>query len=767
MPAQPRKLTDAQRSELLRTYRADPGKTVRQIAKEYGVSPALVSRMAKRAGLSRGGAGAAPPPPAPGARRVNAGVNAPAEAVQPAKPVSEPEEPEEPQMEPLPNGHVCEDGCRDMAVTDWVEAHRVLSQGPDEWIGQELMPLREMTPSLVEILEFAANPVGAERACILKGSRIGYTEAVIGNVIAFTIAVRPTRIAILQPTDTEAKKYSRDNIQSLVEHNPVLHRPLGGLEAQRGGGRRDKATTLLEKAFPGGRLTIIGSAASVNLRRFEAKLLFADEVDGMKINPVEGNPLPRFFKRSALFRGRGRVMLVGSTPTVRDASLIWDEWQRSDQRRWTCPCPHCGDPIQPEWKMIHWERQVLCGHCGRPANPDGQCKCGARRKKILHRPETAHLVCESCGGMIEDVERTTFLRTGRWVPTNPAGRYPGWHVPAYISLLPGAEWSQLAEEWVAAQGKPASLKAFVNEVLGETWVDKDKLPKVTKLEDRASQFVGPNGEVVVVPDGVGALTAGVDVQQDRLELLVRGWGAEDESWDIVHHRIWGDPTLRAPWQELYGWLNRQYRHRSGLPMRVACTLVDSGYRTNYVYQFTKPLTAQRIFASQGDAGRPGAAPVRLTGQALEAPHRESLAYKMKVPLWTIGTSTQKDALFARLKVREPGPNFVHLRAPDIEICNGFDEKYFKQFEAEVKVLVQRGGHREYRWIETGSGSNEAIDLHVMAAAAWDILDSALKVRGLVYRWALRAAAGKPPAAPAAEKRGTREWGEVPDVEGYV
>ena len=291
-------------------------------------------------------------------------------------------------MTPLPNGHVCHSGCRDLPVTDWVESHRLLSQGPDEWIGQRLMALREMTPSLVEILEFAIDPVGAQQACVLKGSRIGYTEAVIGNAIAYSIACRPTRIAILQPTDTEARKYSRDNIQSLIEHNPVLHGPLGGLVAQRGGGRRDKATTLLEKSFDGGRLTIIGSASGVNLRRFEARMLFADEVDGMKVNPVEGNPIPRFFKRSAMFEGRGRVMLVGSTPTVRDASLIWKQWKRSDQRRWTCPCPHCREPIQLSWSQIKWEREVLCSDCGKPTAPQGRCKCGSRTKVIRHRPET-------------------------------------------------------------------------------------------------------------------------------------------------------------------------------------------------------------------------------------------------------------------------------------------------------------------------------------------------------------------------------------------
>ena len=369
--------------------------------------------------------------------------------------------------------------------------------------------------------------------------------------------------------------------------------------------------------------------------------------------------------------------------------------------------------------------------------------------------------------MIEDVERVTFLRSGRWEATNPAGTQPGWHIPAYISLLPGAEWSQLAKEWIDAQGAPEDLKAFVNEVLGETWVDKDKLPKVTALENRAEQFVDSGGSIVMVPDGVGALTAGVDVQEDRLELLVRGWGEADESWDIVHHRILGDPTLKGVWRELYGWLSRQYLHQSGLKMRVLCTLVDAGYETAHVYQFTKPLAQQRIFSSQGDQGRPGAPPVRLTGAALEAPRRESLAYRMRVPLWTIGTSTQKDAVFARLKVTEPGPNFVHLRAPDIEVCNGFDAKYFTQFEAEVKALVERGGRREYRWIEVGSRSNEAIDLHVMASAAWDILDGSVKIRSLIGEWAERAARGQPPVAPSSKSRPPEQWGEAPAVEGRL
>lgn len=754
------KLTDESRARLLSDYAAGEMRVV-DIARKYGVSPGVVSRQAHRHGFSR----------QVKTKRTKSRANARRKRPTKTK-VRTPKTPLLPPPHPALNGHVCTDKCRERGPVEWAEQHRVISQGDHH---DTVINIRRMTPYLVEILDFLGSPTH-ERGCVLKGARIGYTEGVLLTFLAYLAVCRPQRIAMLHPTDTEAKKFSKDNFLELVRHNPILHPIMGEPSVHEGRGRRG-VIGILDKPFTDGRLTLVGSVSSANMRRFEASVLIADEVDAMRESPTEGSPIPVFFKRSANFARR--VMLVGCTPTTEEASIIWEEWQASDQRKWMCPCPACREDIvmglgeelgSGAWKRhVRWHKQMLCENCG--ADMGGRderdaCECGARGKAVRDEPGTAHVVCRECGYIIDLDERLAFLRSGRWVPTNPAGRYPGWHVPAYISTLTVGRWDRLVEEWIEAQRKgPGALKPFIQTVLGEPWVDQSTRPRLTKLAERAETFVDVGGNAVMVPDGVGVLTAGVDVQEDRLELLVRGWGGGDESWDILHERIWGDPRRQGVWAVLDGMLARPYRHASGQLMRIQCSFVDSGYLADVVYRFTKPREGRAIFASQGDAGRPGAAPFRQTGRALEKPHRETLAYKLKVPLYTIGTFTMKDALFDRLATPRPGPHYIHLRQADADLCNGFDAGYFLQFEAEIKTLLE--GKRQPEYILLGNRRNEAIDLHVMAAAAYELLDGAVSVRENVGDLADRLSGGRVSNPSPPPRRAPQEWSEAPNPDGYV
>ena len=646
----------------------------------------------------------------------------------------------------------CTEICSKLAPRDWIDGHRVISQGPDR--GQYMRA--DMAPFLLEVLDFAIEPWATE-GYVLKAARIGYTEGVLGTAIAYTIACDPGPIAVLQPTDTEAKDYSRENILPMIGLTPALHEKIGTEFDHLGMGLRSSNTSMTFKSFPGGTLIIVGSASGVKLRRRSVKRAFADEIDGMKIDIREGDPLARYKKRTGDYVGKGAVMLAGSTPTVRGESIIEKRWDTSDQRLWTCPCPHCEEPKAILWDDIHWEKDVICDNCEKETSYDGKCgHCGFEAKRMTHHPETAHWACTSCGGLVTENGKPEFVRSGEWV-SQQKGKYPGWHIPAYISLFPMAAWPILVHEFLEANdmakaGDKELLQVFVNTVLGETWVDVDKLPKVTGLGERAEQFVNADGELITVPDGVGLLTAAVDVQKDRLELLVRGWGIGDESWDILHQRIWGKPEFPAVWSELAGFLTRPYTHTSGLPMRIACTFVDSGDKTADVYKFTKPRQGQRVFASKGDQGARGAPPVKRS--ASDTPQRgkkpTTLAERLRVPLYTVGTWTQKDVLMERLALTDPGPGYIHLRAAHPDLCNGFDAGYFKQFEAEAKHLVKvRHGRPDYRWVQLKK-RNEAIDLHVMAQAAY----GALGIQHRIAKFVEAASSGRLPSSGQRRARGT-------------
>jgi phage terminase large subunit GpA-like protein len=246
----------------------------------------------------------------------------------------------------------------------------------------------------------------------------------------------------------------------------------------------------------------------------------------------------------------------------------------------------------------------------------------------------------------------------------------------------------LVQEFLMARQDPEQLKVFINTVLGETWEERTARVRVEDLAARAEDYG------VDVPAGVGVLTAGVDVQGDRIELLVRGWGAGEESWGIRHERIYGDPQLPATWERLETLLVRPYTHAAGAALRIWVAMLDTGYLADVVYQFIRPRQSRNVFAAKG---------VDVVGR--EPLQRATKANRYGVKLFSVGTIAYKDALFGRLAIQRPGPRYLHFP-------RSFDAEYFAQLGAE-KVVRERG-RRSYKQIRE---RNEAIDLEVLNLAA--------------------------------------------------
>ena len=639
-----------------------------------------------------------------------------------------------------PHKGPCPDECRDLDMAEWLNTHRVKSKGPGK--GERLMDA-SLTPFLIEILEFGRNP-WAEEGVVRKAARIGFTEACIGTLVAYTIAMEGTEIGIVQPSIKEGQSYSRENLDPLFEMMPCL-----SIQAEAAAetmiGRRTRNDNLTYKRFPnGGELYILGTSAT-QLARRTFKRGFADEVDKMKFDPSEGSPIARLLGRTSDYEGGGAMVLSGSTPLIRGESIIDERWEFSDQRYWQCRCPECGVRQKVVWSQIRWLKAVRCAGCEtRMEDPSEDCPCGHAERTTTHLPKTVYWECMKCDIAIGEDRKAELIQSGMWVPDNPDAEFPGWHIPAFISLLPQAAWPRLVRLWMNAQGSIPNLKVFINEVLGESFEDPRRRPRVTNLEARAEQYTDAGGNIVMVPDGAGILTAGVDVQDDRLELLVRGWGPDDESYDIVHQRFYGLPEHPQVWQELDGWLTRPYLHRSGVSLRVLCTLVDSGDKAGHVYTFVRSREPRWVFASKGDSGKQGAPAIKRSGVQPDPSKRQTLAQRYQVSLYNVGTFTMKDTLFQWLANPDPGPGFIHLRQGDPSICNGFDSDYFAQFEAEVKQATKVvHGRPVYTWVKIKK-RNEAIDLQVLAAAAYELL----AVRSEVAMLTTLASQGRTYRAPA-------------------
>ena len=603
--------------------------------------------------------------------------------------------------------------------SEWAAESRVLSIGPMSGQGYR----NDLAPYLDEIMDFVADP-WARVGIVMKSARIGYTEGVIGNLLCWTVAEDPAPIALVQPTDDEAEDYSKENVVPMFEANPEVNEKLGEL------GKRDPNATMDFMKFPGGHLLLLGAVSDTNFRRRSLKRIALDEFDGMRSSTAEGSVLSRTMKRTDDYPDG--VTLAGSTPTTEGLSEVAKEFKRGDQRYWMVPCPHCDHEMRLEWGTpeskggMKWPRETFCAACGTEVGNDlSKCSgcdvvapAGEKIKvKTVHDHKHPYYQCESCGEAIDESEKAEMVRAGRWVPFNPGAPFPSWHINALISQFAGAAWPKLVWEFIDSRGDPEKEQPFANTVLGLPYAMKSKSIKKGALEGRAESYVGRGGELVEVPDGVGVLTSFTDVQGSYLEFLVRGWGLEQESWDIFHERIQGSPHDSATWAKLAALLTRAYRHESGTHMRISLSMVDAGYLPDRVHGFTKSRERMGVYSSIGDRTGEKKAPALST---------ISKANAEKAPQYTLGTFRLKARFFNRLGIEQPGPRFMHLRGYTPELCNGFDAEYYAQLLSENRVRTRTKGSRQIKelWIPNRD-RNEGLDLHVGNLACYQALGAAV------------------------------------------
>ena len=433
-----------------------------------------------------------------------------------------------------------------LAVSEWADRYRMLSSKsaaePGRW-------RTSRTPYLQQIMDNLSPHSPVQRIVFMKGAQIGGTECG-NNWIGYVIHMAPGPMMAVSPTVELAKRNSKQRIDPQIDETPELRDLVKPARA------RDSGNTILSKEFRGGILVMTGANSAVGLRSMPARYLFMDEVDGYPGDVEgEGDPILLAERRSATFQKRRKIFLV-STPTTKGISRIQREFEGSDQRYFHVPCPHC-DHFQPlRFTQLRWQEG---------------------------KPQEAQYACEECGALIDEHHKTQMLARGRWVATAETdGRTIGYHLSSLYSPVGWFSWGDAAEMFENAQANPELMKGFVNTVLGEPYEEEYEAPEWKRLYERREPY--PMG---VVPEGGLFLTAGADVQKDRIECEVVAWGRNKESWSVDYHVLMGDTAMPEVWEKLEALLRRDFHHAGGgtLPIRVLA--VDSGYATQDVYGWVK------------------------------------------------------------------------------------------------------------------------------------------------------------------------------------
>jgi phage terminase large subunit GpA-like protein len=546
-----------------------------------------------------------------------------------------------------------------LTVSEWADAHRIIPPGtspePGAWRTDRVEYLRE-------ILDAFSDPT-VERVVVMAASQIGKTEIFL-NVMGYFAHQDPSPILFVQSTEDAARSFSKERIKPMFDGSPALC----GLLSE---GERNSDNTVMLRQFPGGLLACAWAGSASSLASRPIRVVLGDELDRWpETTGKDGDPWPQAVQRTSNFYN-AKVGAV-STPTIEGLSAIERLHEDSDQRQYHVPCPHCGGPQVLEWRGIQYK------------NAAGE-----------NDPDNAWYKCGHCAGRIEERHKPAMIRWGRWIASNPGNASRGYQISALYS--PWVRWSTLAREWIKANNDRdgRALQAFMNLRLGELWQEAAQKITVESLEKNRETYEAR------VPAGVLFATTGVDVQDNRLELEVVGWGAGRESWGIEYIIIPGDTSLQATWDKLDAVLLQSWPRDDGRPVQIVCGCIDSGgHRTQEVYQFAQSRLARNIFASKGQAGigRPVAGKPTVTNQ-------------LRINLIPIGVDTAKEAVVSRLMHEKPGPGYCHFPMGD-----GYDAEFYRGLLSERRVV--RGGKRVW---EKTRPRNEPFDCRVLATAAMELL----------------------------------------------
>lgn len=560
-----------------------------------------------------------------------------------------------------------------ISVAEWADHNRYLSSissaQPGLW-------RTDKTPYLREIMDNLSPRSRYQKIVVKKASQQGFTEAAL-NCVGTYIDISPSPILYIMPTVNMAKSLSKNRVKAMIDNCPALRKKI------KPAWTRDGGNTLLEKEFPNGVFVLTGANSSSELSSRPIKVLILDEVDRYPLDvESEGSPIKLAEARTMTFGNRKIFML--STPTNVGSSIIDMEIESTDRRKYYVGLPCCGTQQLLIFENLNWQKDNY--------------------KKTVY-------VCPHCGGEVEERHKSKFLLTGKWIATNPEKANDlvvGYEIDGMYSPLGWLSWRKIAMEFDGINNVPEKQKSFDNTILGRSYAESAEVPDYNNIANRAEGY-----KEGTVNNDVVFITAGADVQRDRIEIEVVGWCEGKESYSIEYIVFWGLTDEKKVWDELSIFIQKYYIRDDKVQLPIRLIAVDSGYNKNNVYSFCKRFDASKVIPVKGQDKQ---------DTLVRTPSLVDVSYKGerigRVKLWNVGVSIIKSEIYGWLRQNknEDGtypPGYCHFPQYGID--------YFKGLTGEkLTYSVDSKGFRKYEW-KKHYERNEPLDCRVYARAAAHIV----------------------------------------------
>ncbi|MBN1469418.1 MAG: phage terminase large subunit family protein [Fusobacteriaceae bacterium] len=530
---------------------------------------------------------------------------------------------------------------RDLKVWEWADQTRILSKEgssqPGKWN-------TDKTPYLKRIMEVMSDPE-VERVILMLGSQLGKTEAIL-NYIGRRFDIDPCPILFIQPSKKIAEQFSKERIIPLFRDTEVLAKKTKG--------------TLLRKETRGGYLVLVSSKSTDELASKPIEVVLADEIDRyVKSAQKEGSPIALAEARTKTFWNR--KIILASTPTIKGESAIEKEYHQSSMEEWCVPCPSCGEYQPFNWEMLDFE--------------------------------TAHMTCNYCACMHSEAEWKS--GEAKWIERIENKKIKGFHLGEMGSTW--RNWKTLIEEFLKVKEDQEKLQVFYNTSLAKTW----ELKKNSDFENAWKEIMQrAEAYEAELPSQVLILTASVDVQKDRLEVNIIGWGVKRESWSIRYKILTGNPEQPEVWNKLTTFLQRKFKYKDGTEIPISLTCIDTGDHTTQVYEYLT-ITPIKAVGIKGQGG------------AIPAIHKISDTNNYGLDIIMLGVDALKDTFFSLIEAKPNEYGYCHY-----PIDKEHNEAYYKSLMSEEKRLKwnPETGMKKLQYVKIRA-RNEGLDLRNYAFAA--------------------------------------------------
>jgi phage terminase large subunit GpA-like protein len=577
-------------------------------------------------------------------------------------------------------------------LDEWADKYRKL---PSETSSEHGDWSTDRFPFLRKIMKCLSPSMPACKfVSVMKGHQIGFTEIAI-NWILYIADMFPCPMMYTQAGDDAVKEFSKQRLKPSIDACEKLYYKLGA------GKSGDLPDSMTYKAYPGGYLTMGPGNSETYTRSKPVAYAGVDEEDSYVLSSGSGgSPIKKIANRMSNFPDS--KLYRCSTPKIKETSTILQAYEGGTEEQFYVPCPYCnpsghdaGFMFVIKWEHIQWTKEL---------DGDGL-------------PNEIWCECPSCSEKIDERKKTWMLAHGDWFSIKGAEdekRYRvddsvenrSFQISGLYSPYGFRGWRDIVRDWFEYQRTKDInlLQVFINETLGEPFTLEGQELSYHHLETRKEGY--GTGYWFDVPNGGLVLTAGADVQADRIECAVIAWGMFDECWHVDYVVFPGDTSdmgdntgmtadgQPSVWLLFDQYLLKRFRHQSGVDMPIEVAMVDTGYNGEQVHIFCRNRENRRVFPVKGKNG---------WGYGFWQVNRKR-HQKYGTFDYTAYTDELKAKVYSLLSIDTVGAGYVHFPNQDV-----YGEKWFKGLVCESRKTKMVSGQKKLYWETPAGARNEPLD----------------------------------------------------------